>query len=46
VPDRRSRDHRLPRGGDLNDMPDGGPRFVSRAEGIRWSFVGSALMAA
>jgi N-acyl-D-aspartate/D-glutamate deacylase len=30
----------------VNDMPDGGPRFVSRAEGIRWSFVGSALMAA
>ena len=24
----------------VNDMPDGGPRYVSRASGIRWSFVG------
>src|SRR5215468_4394111 len=23
----------------VHDMPDGGPRFVSRADGIRWSFV-------
>jgi N-acyl-D-aspartate/D-glutamate deacylase len=23
----------------VNDMPDGGPRFVARGEGIRWSFV-------
>src|SRR5262249_57997077 len=23
----------------VNDMPDGGPRYVSRASGIHWSFV-------
>jgi len=23
----------------VNDMPDGGPRYVSRASGIQWSFV-------
>ena len=23
----------------VNDMPDGGPRFISRASGIQWSFV-------
>jgi N-acyl-D-amino-acid deacylase len=23
----------------VNDMPDGGPRFVARSTGIRWSFV-------
>jgi N-acyl-D-aspartate/D-glutamate deacylase len=24
----------------VHDMPDGGPRYISRASGIRWSFVG------
>jgi N-acyl-D-aspartate/D-glutamate deacylase len=24
----------------VNDMPDGGPRYISRASGIQWSFVG------
>src|SRR5262245_23364963 len=24
----------------VNDLPDGGPRYISRASGIRWSFVG------
>ncbi len=23
----------------VNDMPDGGPRYISRASGIQWSFV-------
>jgi N-acyl-D-aspartate/D-glutamate deacylase len=23
----------------VNDMPDGGPRFIARSSGIRWSFV-------
>ena len=23
----------------VNDMPDGGPRSIARASGIRWSFV-------
>jgi N-acyl-D-aspartate/D-glutamate deacylase len=23
----------------VNDMPDGGPRYIARASGIRWSFV-------
>jgi N-acyl-D-aspartate/D-glutamate deacylase len=24
----------------VHDLPDGGPRYISRASGIRWSFVG------
>ena len=24
----------------IHDLPDGGPRYISRASGIRWSFVG------
>jgi len=23
----------------VNDMPDGGPRYISRASGVQWSFV-------
>ena len=26
----------------VHDLPDGGPRYISRASGIQWSFVGGA----